>query len=222
MHRSLAVGSFTLLSISFSGSVRAAETPARFHLGLQTGFALPMGKLMDADAERGMQQVELGDVLSGQVPLAVDFAYRLAPAVALGLYAQYGVVLVKEHDRGCPSGWDCSAGDIRFGIFGRYDFAPAAKLRPWVGLGAGYEILIGWGELGGFSSTHTYTGFELFNLRAGADFQLSDRFGLGPCLSFSLGNYDTEHIDGPIGEGSNDVSGLHQWLMLGVNGSFGL
>lgn len=203
-------------------SAQEAEHERRFELGARLGYALPFGVLRAEDAENGWSEVALGDVLSGQLPIGVDFGYRLTPALTLGVYGQYGVVFLKEHDEGCPEEAECSAMDLRFGLALRYHLAPDQKLDPWVAVGAGYEVLRGSGEQGGFESTQTYHGFELLNLELGLDVELAERLAVGPFVGLALGQFSSASFETVFGSVERDVSGLHQWLTLGVRGSFEL
>jgi hypothetical protein len=73
----------------------------------------------------------------------------------------------------------------------------------------------------------TGKGFEFINLHGGLDFNLSPGFGLGPFLSFSVGQYSSTSTScsgsctGLTAE-SGDVAdkAVHQWLLLGVRGTF--
>jgi hypothetical protein len=136
-------------------------------------------------------------------------------------------------DNTCPSvsGVDCSAHDIRVGLQGQYRFMPKESVNPWVGLGIGYEWLGGSisanTPLGSVEGSFDVHGFEFLNLQGGADFKVADGVGIGPFLSFSLGEY----TDGSVAAtGAGTVSGsgelanksLHEWLTLGVRGAFDL
>ncbi|MGC4064078.1 MAG: hypothetical protein QM784_05445 [Polyangiaceae bacterium] len=67
-------------------------------------------------------------------------------------------------------------------------------------------------------------GFEFLNLQGGADFKLSPAFGLGPFVSFSLGQYGTMNQKGPGIDSSDSIDNkaFHEWLTLGVRGAFTL
>jgi hypothetical protein len=96
-------------------------------------------------------------------------------------------------------------------------------MNPWFGLGIGYEIASVSAEAGGGEASTTYKGIEFLNLQAGADFKVADNVGIGPFLSFSLGQYSSFSSESPLGEIDGDIEekGMHQWLTIGVKGSFG-
>jgi hypothetical protein len=210
-----AMATSLLLTTSILAQAQEAGTPA-FHLGLRTGYSLPMGMAQSADTAAGIGEVVLSELTSGAVPLVLDMGYRVIPNLMLGLYGQYGYVLLKENDNGCPSGADCSAAQYRFGIEGRYDLTPEKSLRPWFGLGIGYEILRGSGSFSGFEFSRSYSGIELVNVQAGVDFSLSKNMALGPYAQLAIGRFSDRESDDPLGGTSQDVDGTHEWLTLGV------
>jgi hypothetical protein len=121
---------------------------------------------------------------------------------------------------------------IRFGIQGQYHLSPAEKLDPWFGVGFGYELatMSVSGSVMGTSidSSATYKGFEFLNLQGGADFKVSPAIGIGPFLSFSLGQYGSASTSGNAGgqsmsdSGDIDNTAIHEWFTFGVRGAFTL
>ena len=164
------VKAVTAVTLLFTTSIQAEpeeasiarKTPS-FHLGLRTGFSIPLGNTQGASAQSGIVETALSDAVYGTIPLVLDLGYRVTPHLLLGIYGQYGYVFVKENEAGCPSGANCSAADYRFGLEGRYDLSPEEPLRPWFGVGMGYEILTGTGTYSGFEFTRSYWGFEFVN-----------------------------------------------------------
>ncbi|MEI9936524.1 MAG: hypothetical protein WDO69_04795 [Pseudomonadota bacterium] len=180
----------------------------KIRLGLRLGYGLPLGSVADGS--------KMSDGLSGQIPIWIDAGYMVTPNVLVGLYGQYGFALTKN----CPTGDDCSAHDIRFGIQAQYHLMPAESVDPWLGLGFGYEILGVSQTTQGFTVSGDVKGFEFVNLQGGADFKVADAVAVGPFVSFSLGQYSTASQ----GDVSADIqnTALHEWLTLGVKGTFGL
>jgi hypothetical protein len=210
-----AMATTTLLSAT---SIEAQEaSPPAFHLGMRTGYSLPMGAAQSADSAAGIGDVALSDVVVGVVPVILDLGYRVTPRLMLGLYGQYGDAVLKENDNGCPrEAEDCSAAQYRFGIEGRYDLSPGDALRPWFGLGIGYEYLGGSGTYSGFDFSRSYSGFELANLQVGVDFAVGKSVALGPWAQLAVGQFSNRETDDPLGGTSQDVEGTHEWLALGV------
>jgi len=188
--------------VTSSGSAFADK---RIRLGLRLGYAFAMGSAQDG--------VKMSDGLSGQIPIWIDAGYMVTPNILLGLYGQYGFIQRKNCD-------ECSGHDVRFGIQGQYHLAPAASLDPWLGVGVGYEILSASQTVEGVSISGSTKGFEFLNLQGGADFNVADALAVGPFVSFSLGQYSS-FSSGDL-SGDIDKKAMHEWLTIGVKGSFGL
>jgi hypothetical protein len=202
--RKLVIASVTLAALALAGTASAEG----LELGARLGYGLPLGDAMKDNS--------LNDGVSGQVPIWIDVGYRINESIFVGAYAQYGFTFVKD----CPDGVDCSANDIRFGVQGQYHFMPGESFDVWAGLGIGYEMLNVKMEAGGVEAKSNYKGFEFANLQVGGDFEVADGIGVGPFLSFSLGQYSKAKIDAVGFDGSIDDKGLHEWLVIGVRGSF--
>jgi outer membrane protein W len=201
----------------------------RFVVGARLGYAVAMGKAVDET------DGELSKGISGHIPIWLDLGYLVTPNIMVGLYGQYGIGFVGSglSDELCdPYNLDCSARVIRFGIQGQYHLSPAEKLDPWFGVGFGYELatMSVSGSVMGTSidSSATYKGFEFLNLQGGADFKVSPAIGIGPFLSFSLGQYGSASTSGNAGgqsmsdSGDIDNTAIHEWFTFGVRGAFTL
>jgi len=70
--------------------------------------------------------------------------------------------------------------------------------------------------------TQTVKGFEFANLQAGGDFKVADHVGVGPFVSFSLGEYSSVSMDPEIAGMVDEIpnKAIHEWLVIGVKGSF--
>ena len=191
---------------SATGSVNAADAVGdkKIVLGLRLGYGLPMGNETEGAA--------LSDRVSGMIPIWLDLGYMVTPNIMVGAYGQYGFASVKN----CPSGSDCSAHDLRFGVQGQYLVSPGEQLDPWFGLGIGYESLAGSVD----GADGSMSGLEFANLQAGLDYAVMPDLGVGPFLSMSFGQYSSQSADGD----SSDISqtALHEWLTLGLRGAFRL
>jgi hypothetical protein len=174
----------------------------KIRLGLRLGYALPLGSSADG--------VKMSDELSGQIPIWIDAGYMVTPNILVGLYGQYGFVQTKSSCTGC------SAHDLRFGVQGQYHLSPTESADPWLGLGIGYESL----GLSQGGEDGSLKGFEFLNLQGGADFKVADALAVGPFLSFSLGKYSSATVNGVSGDIPQTAT--HEWLTLGVKGTFGL
>jgi hypothetical protein len=203
-----------------------------FELGARLGYGIPMGKIDDDS--------DLSDGVTGMIPLQLDLGYRVSPAFSIGGYVMYGVGFAGDDiSELCDRADDvpgvdisCTARDVRLGIQAQYHFLPKKKLDPWVGLGLGYEWLtLGVDGSGGgmqIDMSSTGKGFEFINLQGGLDFKVAPGLALGPFLSFSIAQYSSFSVScsgnacGGITTQSRDIDdkAVHQWLMLGVRGTF--
>jgi outer membrane protein W len=205
-----------------SASVSTSEgaPSGKFVIGARLGYGIAMG-----DSQK---DAKLSDGVSGHVPIWLDLGYMVTPNIMLGLYGQYGIGIVGSSmsDICDTPNIDCSVSVIRLGIQGQYHLSPAEKFDPWFGLGFGYE----WNTLSvsgnGGSGTFGAHGFEFANLQGGFDYKLSPAFGIGPFLSFSLGQYGTTSAGGDLKDlyqdGSIDNTAIHEWLTFGIRGAFTL
>jgi hypothetical protein len=194
-------------------------------LGARTGVALPMGSFASG--------VQMSDSLDAQVPVQIDLGFRPDPHLFVGAYGSYGFVLPAS---GVCQGGNCSGSDVRAGLEAQYHFRPGRRFDPWLGVGAGYEWLhlASWstGQRDGIdTSTDTnlsLRGWEIVNAQAGLDYALCTGVRVGPFVGFSLGQFENESqsstVRGIEHASSTDIqqTALHEWLTLGVRGSFDL
>jgi outer membrane protein len=193
-----------------------AASRAQVSLGLRLGYSPALGE--------AAKDSDMSDGLKSQIPIQLDATYQLTPSFSLGGYASYGFGQTGGvFDEVCDIA-DCSARVVRAGVQGIYSFAPMGQLRPFAGVGAGYE----WGSLtaeaGNEEVTVSFRGFELLNLTAGADYVVNPQFAIGPYVGFSVAQYSNTSVD----DGTMEVSGeidekaMHEWLQFGIRGRFDL
>jgi hypothetical protein len=195
------------LVLAQAGTARAGPGSG-LTLGARVGYGIPLG-----DAMAG---VSLGDVVSGQIPVQLEAAWRFDRSFRLGLYAQYGFASVAGAF--CPAGASCSGQNLRLGAEAAYALG-TGRTRPWIGAGLGVEWQTAKVTAGGVGNDLQLFGLELLNLQAGVDFRPSAALGLGPFASFSLGQYLTVTSGGAS---LTLAAALHQWFQLGVRGAFDL
>jgi hypothetical protein len=189
------------------GMTSIVERPG-FDFGLRLGYALPMGSVA--------QNVDLSTGLSGAIPLVLEAAYRFTPNLSAGALFQYAIAQTKN----CDPGASCSASVVRIGIEGIYNMRMNTALDPWFGAGIGYEWLNISESGAGTNVDGDVHGFEFLTLQGGGDYRLAPQFALGPFVSFSIGQYATASS----GSQSADIqnTAIHEWLQLGVRGTFNL
>ncbi len=213
----------TLVVGAAVGAASRAEAKEGFEIGGRLGYAIPMGKTQDDP------DADVSDTLSGMIPLQLDIGYRVIPALMVGGYAQYGFGIVggRLGDLCDASSADCGAHDVRLGVQLQYHLSPSEQIDPWLGAGIGYEWLTYTTSGGGTDVSTTGHGFEFLMLQGGVDFPVGDGYGIGPFVSFSLGQFGSysQSCDGQcLGfsgqSGDIDKKALHEWLTLGVRGTF--
>lgn len=212
-----AASAATLLGL-FTSTAMAQEKP--ISVGLRAGYGIPMGKVRD-DVTVGGQTTEskLSDSVSSAFPaLQLDAGYFVTPEIMLGAY--FGYALLSVADDACQPEADCSANQLRYGIQAQYHLSRGESLDPWFGLGFGFENISTSQELGGESRDGSLSGLEFISLNGGADFEVADGIGVGPYVSFALGQYSKG--TNAAGEDADiEETAMHQWLTLGVKGTFG-
>jgi len=201
-----------------------AHADTKLELGLRTGYGIPFG---DAAGGGGGKVNEL---IAGQIPIWLDVGARFSDHYYLGLYYSYGFgINGSAFSDGCDadkqaSGADisCSTSDMRLGIQYAYHLKPPGELDPWLGIGVGYEWLKASESAGGVSASTTAHGWEFVNFQLGLDVPVAEKFAVGPFVTFGLAQYSSVSISTSIGDASGDVAdkALHEWLFLGVRGSF--
>lgn len=193
-----------------------AAGSAQVSLGLRLGYGPALGE--------SAKDRDMSDGVKSQIPIQLDATYKLTPNFSLGGYTSYGFGQTgEEFDAICDQA-DCSARVIRLGVQGIYSFDQIGQLKPFAGVGAGYE----WGSLtaeaGGQEATFSFSGFELLNVTAGADYVVGPQFAIGPYIGLSVARYSDTSVDYGTEEisGEIDQKAMHEWLQFGIRGRFDL
>jgi hypothetical protein len=227
--KSLRIAWGVLTSVVVLGSVSTAQAAEGFELGARLGYGIPLGKISDQGTNN-----KLSDNMAGMVPLQLDLGYRVIPSLMVGAYFMYGFGITGGNFADtCDKLTDtsCSMHDMRLGAQVQYHFMPDQSTDPWLGAGIGYEWLTQSIDGGGGKLSTTVNGFEFINLQGGVDFSVAPNFGLGPFLLFSVAQYGEGSVScsgaatSLCGGGDSvskdiDKTAMHQWLLLGVRGTF--
>lgn len=233
MRKLLAAGVAIAIIAAVPVSAGAQAKDSGFSLAARVGFGFPLGNV----ASDPTATLALTDDFSGEVPLWLDVGYRFGRKFFVGAYFQYAFAFIKSSTAFAASqigqavcempGVSCSGSDVRLGAELQYKFSPDASFQPWAGIGVGYEWTNLSASASGVEASLQYHGWEFFNLQVGGDFKVSEAFALGPYVAFSLGQYDTVSISG-TGQPSESLDipsgsrSIHEWLQLGVKGTFNL
>ena len=198
---------------------QSAERPLGLDLGLRVGYAIPFG---DIDGTAGNS---LSSRVSGAIPFILEAGYRFTPVLTAGVLVEYAFGQVNDAGTGCGSAnVSCSASMTQLAIEGLFYIPFHAPFVPWVGLATGYE----WASLDASgnlaNASFAVRGAEFITVQAGGDFLVASRFALGPFLSYSVGRYATSSTELNGTTTTRDIAdpSTHEWLQLGVRGTFGL
>jgi hypothetical protein len=191
----------------------AADPPRRVELAASVGYAAPFG-----EAEQGSR---VSDTAFGAVPFGVDGSYRLSSLLGVVLRMRYAVTIPTL----CASASDCQASlgsDFLLGAAARFHLPRVWVVSPLADVGLGYEWLTTRLVDSGATSTRSYDGPVLLDLRLAAPFALGERLTLGPELGAAIGtfiHYDlrTNALSPSGGVPSRRV---HAWLSVGVRIGF--
>lgn len=220
MIRTLATSLLVVAVLSTPTSARADEQSG-LALGLRAAYALPFG-----DAGGG---AKLNQLTAGAIPLQLDVGYRFDRRWQVGGYFGWGPARIADDARSglsAQGATDISGHAImRIGVQGSYSFLPDARLAPWVGLSAGWEwVRYASATVAGAETEIGVRGFEA-GVQVGGDYRIAPRFTIGPFASFHVGQFrSTMTWRSGSSESTADISDkkLHEWLQLGLKGTFNL
>jgi hypothetical protein len=179
---------------------------------------MPFGRVTD------WSDGEMSNTFGSQLALLGELGWRPIPRLLIGGYV--GVAL------GGPAGYtkdgcrsndaSCTAIGARLGFELLYHALPEGAADPWLGYGIGVEANSISQHDESRKTTATFTGFEYARFMLGVDFRITQRFGLGPVLDYSIGNYDhlSADRDGDSSEVSLGTKAVHRWLTLGLRAAF--
>jgi hypothetical protein len=217
MRKLLAVAAAALL---FPMAAAAAEIT----IGAALGYSIPMG-----DAAKNEKMT---DGVKGAIPLELSVNYGVMPNLEVGLYGGYDFGLVGstvQKDVCDPAGLDCSVYGYRVGVQAEYLFGHGAELTPFAGLNVGWA----WETLKSGKGSDwvklTESGWEI-GLKGGVDKKVSEQLKVGAFVGIAFGQYGSTSVSyssAALGTDSSESipsseKALHEWLTIGVRGTFGL
>lgn len=211
----------------FAIAALAAAAPARadrdsgLALGIRAAYAVPFGG--------AVQGTDLNKLTSGTSPLQLDVGWRFDRRWQAGGYLGYGFVRLADEANAALAAQGATDIDghalMRLGLQGIYTILPDARFAPWVGASVGYEWLrYASATVAGKETEVGVRGFEA-GVQLGADYRLGPSFAVGPFAAFTVGQFRSKMtwVSGS-GETASDVADktIHEWLQLGIKGSFEL
>lgn len=220
-----------LLLVALVALSAPSVSRAQLEVGARVGYAAALGNAASDSGEK----VAMKDFsLAGQIPLQLDLVGHVTRELSVGGYLGYGFGRVDgsymEEAAGVRlcSLITCSGSAWKIGVQGIYQFADAGTaLLPWIGLSAGYESATTKASGRGVSLEVTLTGYE-FGLQAGGDYRVAPNFAVGPYVGLTFGQFADAKVSASIngqsqsGSGSIDERAWHEWLSVGVRGTFSL
>jgi hypothetical protein len=188
-------------------------------LGVRVGYSLPVGPL-------GTQADGLGSDISDQetaaVPLAIDGGYLLRRWLYLGGSFAWAPGIGPNTPGPCQSaGVHCFRQDAQLLVDARVYTAPDARVTGWVSVDVGWELATFATSVGGSTVTATYSGPILLDGRIG--FEVRSRpIAVAPYLGVAVGEFVTRglHPSPPVPTWIGTAN--HEWITLGLRGSYGL
>lgn len=184
-------------------------------LAVGAGYGLAAGEVYRAPNVG--TNTRLGDVVSGQVPVALSLGVRPIPHLSLGIALQHGRLLMKS----CEAGRSCSGTNTHLGLELRLHLIPDQPGCPWLAFGVGYE----WLSLSGAGDRLGDVGLRgrSYGIELGIDIRMTRYLGVGPFAGVRFGSYGTSNSgagstgDVPI---PDEVQTTHAWWIFGVRGAF--
>lgn len=200
----------------------APEARTGFQLALRAGVALPIGSA--AGASGTQTDRSMGSFVSTQVPFTLDIGWKVIPHLFLGIYGGFAAGGGGYTYNCGDTQIHCVSVSLRAGLQAQVNILPARKVNPWVGYGIGFDSTAVGVSREGTSDTDSYGfgGWDFAQLMAGIDFRLTKVFGIGPYGQLTLGQYSatSAKVAGTQTSGSVENSAMHEWLALGVRGTF--
>jgi len=194
-------------------------------MAFSTGLRFPMGDASGA----------LGDTLAArysfQLPLVFDIGSKVTPNVHVGGYAGFAIGAegnadsVEEYcdddDGDLANDISCSVYAYKAGLQAQYHLAPSAAYNPWLGYGAGVELV---SQSLNDSTRHfeertLSTAVTLGKFDLGVDFRSRSGMGLGLFSEASVGRFvhSRTEINGDTTYVGKVVDpAWHVWLGAGV------
>ncbi len=206
---------FLLGSIAILALAAPMAASAQFNVGLRLNYGIPMG-----DAQKDQKMT---DGVSGQIPIQLDVGYRVLPELTVGVYGSYGYAMIASNSKDFMN----SAYTLNFGVQALYDFPAFQQIKPWAGLGIGYEMFNGSVKDAAGGGTMSYDGWEFARLQVGADYSVAKNFSTGLFLSYSFAEFGSAKLSGnsdPTANFSGSITDktMHQWFQIGIRGSYDL
>ena len=194
------------LGFGASASAPAPTRSGAVQLGFGAGYLHANGALTGA----GNTAV---DTLGREgVGLDLSAGVRLTPRWTVGAYGALGRFVSDGGAQGASS-WTTA-----LGVQGQFHFAPADRIDPWAGLGAGWTASFV-SQAAGTDARH---GLDLARLQLGVDWRVNSQLSVTPVVGATLSTLLTESLASGGGFHSVAETRVHSVIFGGVQGRFDL
>ncbi len=200
--RKLVLAGLAVAAMALPGASRA-----QVNVGLRLNYAIPMGNTVKGE--------KMTDGISGQIPIQLDVGYRVIPELTLGVYGSYGFGMIASNIKDSTD----SISTLNLGVQALYDFPAFQQIKPWAGLGVGYEWMTISPKVGDSAKAD---GWEFARLQVGADYAVAKNFNTGLFLSYSFAQFGTVSSGGVSVSVPSDQKAMHEWFQIGIRGSYDL
>jgi hypothetical protein len=191
------------LAFAAYAALARADGPGPLELGVATGYTRGHGPAA------GAMMPDLQDLAGNGGAVQVDVGWRIDSRWMVGTYAEVGRLAAGE------PGTDGMT-SVAAGIQGQLHLAPAARLDPWIGVGAGWRGL--WLEHA--MGTHAMQGVDLARIQVGLDYRVSGRLAVAPVLGFAVTELLSEKRPGASGYSDVEDRQTGHFVFAGVSGRF--
>jgi hypothetical protein len=226
------IAALSVIAAVAAAPAARADEGSGLALGVRAAFGMPLGNAGDGQ--------DLDHLTKGAIPIQIDVGWRFDSRWLAGAYFSAGPTLVASNAKGALTAAGATRVEghavQRVGVQALYTVLRAPRFDQWVGLGLGYE----WtryaearvtSDSGTADAELGLRGFEAI-LQIGGDYRVSPKFSVGPFATVNFGQYrshvsDVEVKSGTVpdpGSTSRAVEdrGIHEWMQLGVKGTFNL
>jgi hypothetical protein len=201
-----------LPALAVAADVAAPPAASGLTAGARVGVGVPYG---DVDASGRAVR----DLVRRKFPIWLELGYRFNPHLRAQLLLELSPATVGES--ACSADLSCTGSDVRFGLSFQAHLAPRATLDPWLGLGAGVEVMNAklHDERTGVDDQWSWAGFELPLAEGGLDVTVARGFTLGPYVSFTAARFtrvSRSQAGGPTTTSAVEKRATHGWVQGGL------
>jgi hypothetical protein len=194
------------VAVALVGFATLTRADAGSGLEIEVGTAYAQG----VGAAAGSTMPTLQTLADGGGALRETVGWRIDRRWMVGVYHENVLLAAGE-----LPGTDRVTGHA-LGLEGRLHLAPFDRVDPWIGLGAGWRSL----SIDHGSGTHELQGVDLARVQVGADWRLSQAFGVAPVVGVSLTEFLSERRPGESGAMDLPGRSVGAFFYGGIAGRF--